>query len=287
MRPKKLTKPSGFMSNNLWKLYSFIYDLEKYYLFTIDAASDKRTEKLFYIRDMYITSGAIEYSHYSFGDFPECKMEWLTLELVYMKAGHMTQYTRRLETDAWNEKELPIEEILQKYKLRIPSEEELGNYYYSKYDTVNYLRSTERDEASEIMECVRRLLKDDKSAFVLPPDDDKTFDYLFISKSVPGLRIGGKLVCGEEYTEVSLFYDRLPDNSKMLERTEALERLNTLNAQSKPSMRFYLDDKGGFAVSAVIDYCQWSYRRHENATYITDYLRSVLESAYPTFYTSA
>ena len=129
MKKKELTRPSQFLSNNLWELYTFISNLENSYIFSSDVPG-KPGESLYYVEGMSLTELDTVYAHYSNGDLPEYKTEWLTLRLINAESGQVNKYTRELETDAWNERELPVEKVLEKYGLRIPKREELDKWFF-------------------------------------------------------------------------------------------------------------------------------------------------------------
>ena len=109
MRPKNKTKPEDFRSKNLWKLFTLLNNLEKYYLFTGWDESSASGEALYYIEDIFIGGEEPLYAHDSVGDYPCGKMEWLRLELLNIEAGHLNRFSRTFETDAWNEQEKSAE----------------------------------------------------------------------------------------------------------------------------------------------------------------------------------
>ena len=85
MKKKELTRPSQFLSNNLWELYTFISNLENSYIFSSDVPG-KPGESLYYVEGMSLTELDTVYAHYSNGDLPEYKTEWLTLRLINAKS---------------------------------------------------------------------------------------------------------------------------------------------------------------------------------------------------------
>lgn len=333
MRPKNKTKPEDFRSKNLWKLFTLLNNLEKYYLFTGWDESSASGEALYYIEDIFIGGEEPLYAHDSVGDYPYGKMEWLRLELLNIEAGHLNRFSRTFETDAWNEQEKSIEEILDQYKIRIPSDEELEKHRFteyisekdgmnislpeskcgkvsfnasgrlSKYDMFSKRRSRlDRDEAEEISNCLESNYKMCQIGYLVSRGKDKTHDFLVLSDSVSGLRIGGKVVFRESYTFVSLFYDSLPENAEMIDRNDVLEKLNDMNTKDTfciekrypkdnritnlTTVCFYLDDQNRVCVSTKIDFCQWNYMKSRYADYIVVYLKRLLETLYSLFYTS-
>ncbi len=324
MRTHNLNRPGDFRSNNLWKLYSFLNDLEKYYII-LECGTEKDSKgELFYICDMSIGGEDVQYAHYSHGDIPDRKLEWLKLKLVNLESGHENYFERLFETDAIYETDCSIDEMLDKYKLRIPSEKELKEYIYVelvnehdglimsvpsldgsdipfdrsecqrwKYQRVSYKRET-------VTGSLISGFQTNNIAYRRSKEDPRAYCICFLSEDIPGLTIGGKINCSDEYMDVYMHHDSLPENTKKLHRGELLEKLNEMNSQAViaipqkyskdhsdknlTTLRFYLDDKNRVCVSTTIDYKIWFEGMRSSSEYITGYLPRLLEKFYSSLF---
>ena len=130
MRPIESERPKNIYSRNLWKLYVFLNSLEKSYIY---AGWDKKSphgEEMYYIENMTLEGEETFYAHYSIGDIPCSKKEWITLKVVNIESGHLNRIAHTIETEALYEQNRSIEELLEKYGIRIPSDEALKNRSY-------------------------------------------------------------------------------------------------------------------------------------------------------------
>lgn len=323
MRPHALNRPDDFRSKNLWKLYTLLNSLERYCIFTGADDKDKSPTVLYYIKNMSVGGEETQYAHYGFGDLPDRKLEWLRLELINIESGRQNTYTRTFETDALFEHEKPIEEILGKYNIRIPSDEELIAYHFEElineddglrmsvpsidgekitFEDTDYRHWKEKrgyvvDKPEEVMQSLADCFKVNHVAFYSSKDDVRSQTFSILSKDIPGVSFSGKVVYYENYTDILLHYENLPDNVSLRDRNYVLEKLNEINAKgiifidkrypkdecikNLTTMRFYLDDKNRVCVSTMIDYVQWREHRWIYDDYTVIYLRRLLESIYP------
>ena len=130
MRQTDPVKPGYFYSKNLWNLYLFLNSLEKLYIYAGWDDKSQLGEEMYYFEDMTLGGEETLYAHYSIGDIPCSKMEWITFKLLNIKSGHLNRIVHTIKTEALYEQEKSIEEMLRKYRIRIPSKEELKKRYF-------------------------------------------------------------------------------------------------------------------------------------------------------------
>ena len=120
MKKIESPRPKTIYSDNLWNLYLFFNSLDYPNIFIKD--------KLYLITGISIGGEDTEYGHYSIGDLPCRKNEWLWLNLLDICSGHYSKTTFTIEYDVLYERKMTIEELLAEYEIRIPDKEELQNF---------------------------------------------------------------------------------------------------------------------------------------------------------------
>ena len=131
-----LNKPKEIYSNLIWDTYKFLVGLEKPYIYKISRHQQGRRtycdgEILYKITDIQIDHGETEWASYSIGDLPCVRDEWVKLELEYFYEGKIQKIEKEICVNAYNEENMSVNDLLTRYNLRLPTDDELN---YSKYE---------------------------------------------------------------------------------------------------------------------------------------------------------
>ena len=132
----ELKRPHEIYSDLIWDVYEFLVGLKKPYIYRILSHRKGRHiicdgEILYKITDIQIDHGETEWASYSIGDIPYVRDEWVKLELEYFYEGKIQKIEKKICVNAYNEEKMSVNDLLTRYNLRLPTDDELN---YSKYE---------------------------------------------------------------------------------------------------------------------------------------------------------
>ncbi len=132
----ELKRPREIYSDLIWDVYKLFIGLEKPYIYKISRHyQGSHTycdgEILYKITDIQIDHGETEYASYSIGEIPDVRDEWVKLEMQYFYEGTIKIIEKKICVNAYNEENMSVNDLLTRYNLRLPTDDELN---YSKYE---------------------------------------------------------------------------------------------------------------------------------------------------------
>ena len=132
----ELKRTSEIYSDLIWDVYEFLVRLKKPYIYRVLSHRKGRHiicdgEILYKITDIQIDHGETEWASYSIGDLPCVRDEWVKLELEYFYEGKIQKIEKKICVNAYNEENMSVNDLLTRYNLRLPTDDELN---YSKYE---------------------------------------------------------------------------------------------------------------------------------------------------------